>query len=201
VVQVAQVFIVNSELRKQLDAGVRNAIKVKSELSEIEAREGIKIAQANSERRLQQEGLAAERERVALVREKMRLQKELERAEIEADTPNRLLRLEQQEKVLEKERGKYQLELQVCELAVRLELLGERAGQEMRKEILPLEQAPQIARALSRLLQGTRLSFYGQDGALLGSLTPILDLLTETVRGAGRAPTGNGCDSAAHMRR
>jgi hypothetical protein len=182
VVQVAQVFIVDQELRRQLEAGVRNAIKVKSELSEIEAREGIQIAQSSSQRRLQQEGLAAERERVALAREKLHLAKELERAEIEADTPNRLLRLEEQEKVLGKEKAKYQLEVEVRELAVRLELLAERARLEMRKEILPVEQAPEIARALSRLLQGTRLSFYGQDGALLGSLTPLLDLLTDAVR-------------------
>jgi regulator of protease activity HflC (stomatin/prohibitin superfamily) len=88
VVQVAQVFIVDQELRRQLEAEVRNAIKAKSELSEIQTREGIQIAETTSERRLQQEELESEREKARIAQERLRLDKELERARIEADTPN-----------------------------------------------------------------------------------------------------------------
>jgi hypothetical protein len=220
VVQVAQVFIVDQELRRHLEAEVRNALKGRSELSEIQTREGIQVAQAASARRLQQEELEAERERARIDLEKLRLQKEHERAEIEAETPNQLLRIQQEEAVLQRQLDKHQLELRVRELAVRLELLGERARQDLRKEILPLEQAPEIARALSRMLQGAHLSVYGQDTALLAysekrphrdgptlslfscplgaaqrhddSLTPILDFLADTLGGSRPRPDGAG---------
>jgi hypothetical protein len=86
--------------------------------------------------------------------------------------------------VLEKEREKLDLEVQVRELGVRLALMEERARQELRKEILPLEQAPEIAKSASGLLRGARLSLYGQDSSLVASLTPVLNLLADTLRSA-----------------
>jgi hypothetical protein len=189
VVQVAQVFIVDQELRRQLEAEVRNAIRVKSELSEIQTREGIKIAQTNSERRLLQETLATERERLEIDAEKLQLQKEFERREIEGETPNRLLQIQQESEVLRKELEKYQLEIQVRELAVQLEMIQEKAKQALRKEMLPLEQAPEMARALAGMLKGVKLSVYGQDSGLLAGLTPLVDLVAGTFqKGRGSSP-------------
>jgi hypothetical protein len=184
VVQVAQVFIVDNELRRQLEAEVRNTIKVKSELSEIQMREGIKIAQTTSERRLQQEGLEAERQRVTIAREKLRLQKDFEKAEVEADAPVRLLKIQQQAEVLARELEKSRLEVQVRELAARAETALDRVRQDLRKEVLPLEQAPALAGALARMFRGMNLSVYGQDGALLSSVAPVIDLLARRLREA-----------------
>src|SRR5262249_16426675 len=83
VVQVAQVLIVDAQLRRQLEAEVRNGIRVKSELSGIRTREGIKLAEVESERRLQQEALQTERDRTAIAREQLRLRQDFERDKIE----------------------------------------------------------------------------------------------------------------------
>jgi hypothetical protein len=185
VVQVAQVFIVDAELRRQLEAEVRNAIRVKSELSEIQTREGIRVAQTVSERRLQQEALEAERQRVAIDREKLRLRKGLDRASVEEDTPVRLLTIDKETEVLRKELEKAELEVRVRELAARAQAAPERVRQELRQEILPLEQRPALAEALSRVFQGAQLSLYGPDAGLVGALAPVLDLLTRALKGAG----------------
>ena len=46
------------------------------------------------------------------------------------------------------------------------------------------QQAPEIARSASGLLRGARLSLYGQDSSLVASLTPVLNLLADTLRSA-----------------
>jgi hypothetical protein len=182
VVQVAQVFIVDAELHRQLEAGVHNAIRVKSELSEVRTREEIKLAEALSDRRLQQEGLELEREKTTIAREKLRLEKDFEREKIEAEAPNRLLQIEKQVEVLRRELGLYEVQAQVKERKVHAELIEAKAKQDLRKEILPLEQTPAIAEALSRMLHGVNLSVYGQEAPLLGSLAPLVDLLVNAVR-------------------
>src|SRR5262249_16248855 len=92
VVQVAQVFMVDNDLRGQLEAEVRDAIQLKSQLSDIRKQEEIQQAKATSERRLRMEDMEAERERLAIAREKLQLQKQLERDQIEAEVPLRALR-------------------------------------------------------------------------------------------------------------
>jgi hypothetical protein len=182
VVQVAQVFVVDPQLRRQLEAEVRNSIKVKSDLSEIRTQEGIKLAQAESERRLKQEELTSERERVTLAREKLRLQRQLERDEIETETPVRLLKIQNQAEVLRQEMDKAGLETQLRQHQVQKDLLLDRAKQDLRKEILPLEQVPSIAASLAQLMQGVNLSVYGSDTNPLASVGPLVDLLSGIVR-------------------
>ena len=132
VVQVAQVFIVDDELRRQLEAEVRNQLKSTSELSNIRTQEAIQQAQSESKRRLQNEHLSAERERIQIEQEKHRLQQASEQAVIEQETPVRLLRLAKQCEVLEQELAMRQLENQVKALAVENELMAKRAQQALR---------------------------------------------------------------------
>src|SRR5262249_34701082 len=123
VVQVAQVFIVDGELRRQLEAEVRDAIKVRSELSDIRKREEIKLAELASERRMQQENLQAEKEKLALGRDKLRLQQTCEQERIEAETPIRLLKIARECEVLAREVDRGRLDLQVRELRVQAEMM------------------------------------------------------------------------------
>jgi hypothetical protein len=182
VVQVAQVFIVDQELRKQLEAEVRNAIKVKSEMSEIRTREGIKLAETTSERRLTQEGLETDRQKSAIALEKLQMQKQFERDQIEAETPNRLLKIQKQEEVLRRELESLPLEVQARELRARADVVAERVKQDLRREMLPLEQAPAIAEALATMMRGMNVSVYGQEANLLASITPLIDLVAARVR-------------------
>lgn len=185
VVQVAQVFIVDDELRRQLEAEVRNQLKSTSELSNIRTQEAIQQAQSESKRRLQNEHLIAERERIQIEQEKHRLQQASEQAVIEQETPVRLLRLAKQREVLEQELAMRQLENQVKALAVENDLMAKRAQQSLRQQILPLEQRPEIAEALAKTFQGANLSFYGDAAPLAAALAPLVDLLKTHVRRIG----------------
>ena len=75
VAQVAQVFIVDTQLRQQLEAEVRNEIKLKSDQSDLRAREETRLAEMASEGRVEEQKLAADRE-------SMRRQEELELAQL-----------------------------------------------------------------------------------------------------------------------
>lgn len=193
VVQVAQVFIVDAELRRQLEAEVRDAIKAQSQRSELRASEEIKLARLASERRLQQDGLESERERAAiaeeklrlehgLAREKERLERELERQGIEAEEPVRKLRLERDARLAREALGLRRLENELAALEAEGKLILPRAEQELRRAILPLEQRPELARALAGLLRGARLSLYGAEALPLArALEPLLALVSEAL--------------------
>ena len=209
--QVAQVFIVDAELRKQLEAEVRNEIKVKSDQSNINSQEAIHLANLTSEsrlqekklatdketlrrqeemelaqlarkRRMQAENLETERQALQLEQEKVRLQLEADQARAEVETPVQLLKLEKQMTVLQQELEMRKLQNQVKQFDVEGNLLLERARQNLRLEMLPIEQTPQIVEAASRVLQGANLSIYGENSQLIGQLAPIFELLAHTLK-------------------
>ena len=62
-------------------------------------------------------------------------------------------------------------------LRVEGEMLGDRAAQELRKEILPLEQVEKIAESLSHTLQGANLSIYGDSSSAVAGVGPILEVI------------------------
>ena len=187
VVQVAQVFIVDDELRRQLEAEVRNDLKSTSELSDIKTQEAIQLAQSGSKRRLQQEHLESERERILIDQETLRLQKSAEQDAIIVETPVRLLQLEKQNEVAKQELELRRLETQVRELTVKNELMMERAKHELRREMLPIEQMPQIADAVSQIFRGSTLSIYGEASPLFTAIAPLMDLLATKLREVGSA--------------
>jgi hypothetical protein len=232
VVQVAQVYIHDGDLRRQLEAGVRNEITSTSELSKMRMEEGLRLARAESGRKQLQETLETDRERTRIDRERLQLEASIEqdrsreRAEtgrhkllaegqleqermreqaqrehqklqlaaeldqqrllervrheqvrIEAEAPVRLLELDSQRSLLEL----LELQNQVRELQVQQELTFERRRQELRQQILPQEQIPEIARALSQMFQGAQLSFVGEASPLMASLTPLLNRLAQVL--------------------
>lgn len=183
VVQVAQVFIVDQELRKQLEAEVRNQIKSTSELSDIKMQEEIELAKASSERRLHQEALETEKQRLDIAQQTMELQKRFESEQIEIDAPVQLLKIKRQEEKLKQELKMRKLEHDVKMLEVETNILADKAKQDLRKEILPIEQVPEIARAVSQMLQGANLSVYGESaGPLVNAIGPLVELLGNTLR-------------------
>jgi hypothetical protein len=213
-VLVAQVFIVDQDLRKQLEAETRGRIRSASDLAELSARESVELAKIATARRVQQESLATEKQKIALDREKHALQTEAEREKdalqvraerekhalqaeaererIEMDKPVQLARFRNRLEVLQAEKEALALERQVEEIGAAKDLIRKRAEHEMRREILPIEQAPLIAESASRLFQGTRLSLYGGDGGLMGAVEPVLDALADALRGTGPAAARSG---------
>lgn len=192
VVQVAQVFIVDQELRRQLEAETRNQIKSKSDLAELSARESVQLAKIGSERRVQQESLETERQRIAHDREKYALEVEADRARVEMDKPLQVLRFQNRLAILEVEKEALELDKQVEAIRVEKDFLLKRAEHDLRRQILPLEQAPQIVESASHLFNGARLSMYGEDSRLMGTVEPLVEMLSDALRGltAGKAKQG-----------
>jgi hypothetical protein len=222
VAQVAQVFIVDPGLRAQLEAEVRNEIRLRSDRSAIATDEAKALAERDSRERVEEGRLASEREdlRREEVLETARLERErrlaserleterhalavdLERVQaamaaeqgrVRAETPSRLLRTVSEREVLGEELETRRLEHEVRNVEVETELLLPRAQQAMRSEILPLEQAPDIVRAASGVLEGANLTLYGDEAAVLGRLAPILDLLSDAV---ARAVAPSACGTS-----
>jgi hypothetical protein len=213
VAQVAQVFIVDAQLRQQLEAEVRNEIKLKSDQSNILAqqetrlaemesagrveekqlandreslrrKEEMELAQLARQRRMQAENLETERQALQLEQEKFHAQLDVEQDRVNTETPVRLLRIAKESGVLREELELRRLQNQAKAFEVEGELQLTRAQQELRREMLPLEQAPRIVESASQVLRGTNLSIYGENSQLLGQLAPIFEYLTRAVEQA-----------------
>ena len=222
--QVAQVFIVDATLRQQLEAEVRNEIKLKADQSNMQAQEQIQLAELESQgrvqeqklagdqaklrrdeemelaqiarqRRAQTETLATDRQILELEQERLHAQLAADRDRVTAEAPVRLLRLETERGILAEELTLLQLQNQVKALEVERDLLLARAQQELKVAILPLEQAPRLVESASKVLQGTNLSIYGEAGQVLGQLAPLFDYMSRTIEKATGASVVQEADS------
>ncbi len=222
-VQVAQVYITDNDLRKQLEAEVRNSIRARSDQSDLRTQEETRLAQIASERRiqkqkletekdairrkeeidlanlqyrrrLQKESQETEREAILLASDKFRLEQEAQRDRIETETPVRLLQIEKQRSILEEELKMQQAQNRVRALEVEREMMLESARQALRREILPQEQAPSIAESLSRVFQGAHLSIYGSESQALAAILPLFDFFAKRVREALSAAGAAGSE-------
>ena len=98
VARVAQVFIVDAQLRQQLEAEVRNEIKLKSDQSDIRSQEEIRLAELASEGRVQEKKLATDRDSLRR-EEEMELARLARQRRMQAETlatDQQALRLEQE---------------------------------------------------------------------------------------------------------
>lgn len=212
VVQVAQVFIVDTELRSRLEAETRGQIQVRSERAALQAEEEVQLSKIGSERRVREEALKSERQHAAFEEERLHLATELEKRRslesLEAERTSR--EVESQKLALKKaadletleaeapvrrRRHQYRLEelaaaleeagleVKKAEADVERDFLPRRASHELRLQMLPVEQRPQLAEAASKVLAGARLSVYGEDSRLVGALEPLLETLGGYLRG------------------
>lgn len=211
--QVAQVFIVDPTLRQQLEAEVRNEIKLKADQSNMQAQEAFQLAELTSATRIAEQKLAADqatlrrdeemetariaRERRALLEsfetEKQAGALEMERLHarlaadqdrVTAEAPVRLLQIETERGVLAEELTLRTLQGQVRALEVEQQLLLSRAQQALDLERLPVINAPEIVAAAAQVLQGTSLTVYGDGAEVLGHVAPLLEILARAVQQA-----------------
>jgi hypothetical protein len=181
VAQVAQVFIVDPELRQQLESEVRNEIRLRSGQSEVRTGEQLELADMLSRDRLAEHSLASERAALTRAEALFAAQMAAQHARIESETPVRLLRIERERRVLARELEMQALKNQVRTLKVGHELERTRAEQALRREMLPLEQVPQVVEAASGIFRGAQLSLYGDDGGLTPQLVPLMDAAARMV--------------------
>ena len=217
VAQLAQVFIVDTQLRQQLEAEVRNEIKLKSDQSNMRAQEETRLAEMASQGRVEEQKLAGDtrdpaapggagagpagprapdagRERRHRAPGSRARAGAIPRGDGGRTGPREhggagaAARIAKERGILAEELELRKLQNQVKAFDVERELMLPRAEQDMRREMLPLEQAPQIVEAASRVLQGTNLSIYGEGGQLLGQLAPLFEILACAVQQATQAP-------------
>ncbi len=212
-VQVAQVFIVDAVLRKQLEAEVRNEIMSKSEQSDIATQQAINLAQIASDRQVQEQKITSEKdairqkeelelanlqvrrraqkqnqeleiEAIKLASETFKLEQEATRQKVETETPVKLLQIENQHEVFNRELEMRQVEMRIREQEVIRDMLLEKARQELRKEILPIEQVPEITESLSQIFRDSNLTFIGNENQLLSSILPLMQIIADKVKAA-----------------
>ncbi len=206
VVQVAQVYIVDAELRSRLDAETRGQIKARSECAALQADEEVQLARMVSGRKIQEEAIETERREAVFEEERLRRSTEMEKRKalesldaertrrevdsqklalsksadleaLESDGPVRKRRHELRMSELEAALEEAELEQKKAVADLERDFLPRRAAQELRLQLLPVEQRPQLAEAASKVLAGAKLSVYGEDSRLMGALEPLLDIL------------------------
>ncbi len=225
VAQLAQVFIVDGQLRSQLEAGVRNEIRLKSDQSNIRTNEETRLSEMASEGRVQEQKLVGDREslrraeqlelaqlarerrmqaeNLATAQQVLRLEQDRFRAEmasqedrVTAETPVRLLRIAKEREIALEDLELRRLQNQVEALDVDRETRLPRAQQELRLLALEREQVPQIVESAARILHGTNLSIYGENTQLVGQLAPVFEVLGRIVE---QATSGVSPASAGDM--
>jgi hypothetical protein len=229
VAQLAQVFIVDAELRRQLESEVRNEIKLKSDESDLRTHEETELAKLASADRVADQQLSTDRERLrreeeltvaqtardrrmqteqlesarlAIELEGARLHAELDakRDRIDAATPVRLQELASRDAILRRRLETQQLKNALQALKVEHEMLLPTSEQALRREILPIEQTPQIVESAAKVLSGTSLAVYGGDAAIVGQIAPLLETIGRAVErslAAGGRPSQSSGDSLA----
>ena len=182
VVQVAQVFIVEEEIRRQLEAEVRNKLRANSELSDIKTKETISKESSASQLRLKKEEFEHQKERMKIELERKALEHEERRKEIELLTPVKIFEAEQDMLTMTKMLELYALKERMNIVKIKANLVEEIEHNKLRKEMLPLEQVPKIAESISRMFNGANLSFYKDSSDLMAGVSPMIDMLTRSLK-------------------
>ncbi|QOY53209.1 SPFH domain-containing protein [Candidatus Sulfurimonas baltica] len=182
VVQVAQVFIVEDEIRKQLEAEVRNQLRANSELSDIKTEEAIERESSASELRLKKEEFENQKERMNIELERKNLEREHKQKDIALVTPHKIFEAEQDMLVMTKMIDVYEFKAKMNLLKAKSMLVEEIEQNKIRKDMLPLEQVPQIADSVSRMFNGANLSFYNDSSQLMSGVAPMIDMVARALK-------------------
>jgi len=207
VVQVAQVFIVDQELRRQMEAEVRNQIRSSSELSNMRMQEELQLAATVSERKRLQDSLETEKERARVDRERARLENELEqdRLQLQASLESEKARIHNQnelqrieaETALETSRIEQDAPLQLLRLGKELERIQqelERTKLQLQLRELQVQQDMLSERAQHELkkellpleqipvvAEAVGTMFQGANLTFYGEASPLLSALTPAL--------------------
>ena len=181
--QVAQVYIVEDEIRKQLEAKVRNSLRASSELSAIKTEEEIYLESSASKLRLKKEEFENEKERMKLQLERKRIEYENSKQEMALETPLKIFEAEQDMLSMQKMIELYELKEKMNVLKAKANLAIEIEENGVRKSMIELEQVPQIAESVSKMFNGANLSFYKDSSDVMAGVTPMMDMLARSLQG------------------
>lgn len=161
--------------------------KLVTDRENLRRQEELDMAQVVRQRRMDAENLATQRQAVQLAQELFQSEMAAEEAKVNTEAPVRLLRIVREGEILREELGMQELRTQVRAHEVEHDLLLPRAEHELRREMLPLEQAPQIVESAAKVFQGANLSIYSQNAELLGQLGPVFEILARAIHPSTRS--------------
>lgn len=146
VVQVAQVYIVDNELRYQLEAEVRQQIRADSELATLKVESELQRSRAESERQSLDIQLATERERVRVSRETEKLKSEAERLTLDdmLATEKERARVRQENEKMQADLEKERLRQHSAQLELEAQLEHQRTVDEIPAKLESLKQRLEI---------------------------------------------------------
>ncbi|MDF1879818.1 hypothetical protein JHD50_00625 [Sulfurimonas sp. MAG313] len=76
----------------------------------------------------------------------------------------------------------YDLKAKMNLLKSKANLVEQIEANKIRKDIMPLEQVPEIAESVSRMFNGANLSFYNDASQLMSGVTPMIDMVTRAMQ-------------------
>lgn len=207
-VHVQQVFPADSLIQSQLQAETKDKIKGEEQLSHITSDEIIKKASIASQKKLDSETHSREMEKISLeqAQDERRLQKqsrinslkfqqqkdevvlkqEVEQERIRSEHllkrqtyEEDLTLLEREKELLEAQKTIESLRNEVEALNLEREINRERQFNEIKRDILPIEQMPEIAASFADALKGSKLSVYGENTDIMKPLSFIVDYIAQ----------------------
>lgn len=182
VAQVAQVFIVEEDIRRQLESEVRNSLRTSSELFDIKTEEEIFRENAASKLRRKQDEFENEKERMRILYEQKKLELENQQKEMALQTPLKIFEAEQEMISMQKMIEVYELKEKMNALKAKANLAIEIEQNRVRKDMIQIEQLPQIAESVSQMFQGANLTFYKDSSDVMSGVKPMMDILAKAIK-------------------
>lgn len=182
VAQVAQVFIVEEEIRRQLESEVRNSLRTSSELFDIKTEEEIFRENAASKLRRKQDEFENEKERMRIFYEQKKLELENKQKEMALQTPLKIFEAEQDMLSMQKMIEVYELQEKMNALKAKANLAIEIEQNRVRKDMIQIQQLPQIAESVSQMFQGANLTFYKDSSDVMSGVKPMMDMLAKAIK-------------------
>lgn len=201
IAQVAQVFIVEDEIREQLEANLRNTLRKESELSNLKTEEELIFAKNNSVIKQKEEKLAQglkageiEKKEIEYRKNKelfdlnISLQTKKKEFEIkkeieELETAKYIFNLDNETKRIEAELKIETMRLELATLKKSLEMNEKDKEYQQNKEILELKKEKAIGKTIGTLFNNATLTFYdGKGNDFMKTLSPMFDLITKNYQ-------------------
>ena len=180
-IQVAQVFITSDELYGEIQSVARDEFRKKDQISKIMTKKMIDIAGLDSDKEITINSYALEKEKIEQKRKSLELNRKYEEEKINHEAEIQMLNIKRQMEVKEKLLELKKLESQINEIEVRDSVLKEQSMLSIQKELLPIQQMPEISKNLGNLFTNSKLSFYG-DSHVSDILMDLIGSVTEKIK-------------------
>ncbi|MAT45303.1 MAG: hypothetical protein CL609_23485 [Anaerolineaceae bacterium] len=175
--QVAQVYIVDENIRQQLESSVRNQIHQDSELSNIQTKTTIEKAKLLSDKEVQIQNNLNQKNNIQLILDLFQKEKEAEQNKMEISLPIENLRITNNLQLAKNENLLLRTQLSNEKIKNEIDFISKISAHKLKMEALPIEQRTKIAESLSNLFNGTNLSIFDTENNVIGWIEVLFSKL------------------------